>query len=176
MKNALLLQSWYSKITDNWYSWLKLELQKKGYKTNFIDIPEMRNDVPNMAKIIEFIKSFNVVDQDTTIVGHSLGCLLAMRLGEEFSFYKMILVSGWDFDELTEGHALFWKNKINHEKIKNHVKKIYVVHSDTDPYITACTAKDMSKRLGAKFILVNKGGHLTSKDGFIKLPQLIKII
>jgi len=176
MKNIIFLQSWYSEITDNWYSWLKVELDKKGYQTHFIDLPEMRKDVPDMSKMIAQIEAFGFIDKDTTLIGHSLGCLLAMRLAEKYVIDKMILVSGWDFDDLTEGHKTFWLNKIDHTKIKSHVKKTYVIHSDNDPYITKITAEDMSKRFGADFILVPNGGHLNAKSGITKLPQLLNVL
>ena len=176
MKKALFLQSWYSQITDNWYGWLKTELEKKGYQTYFPDLPEIRKDVPDMQQMLGQIEALNCIDSDTTVIAHSLGCLLAMRLAEKHQFQKMILVSGWDFDDLTEGHVLFWKNKIDHAAIKQNVQERYVIHSDTDPYFTADTAQCMSKRLGAECIIIPSGGHLTAKTGFTTLPQLLPLL
>lgn len=176
MKKALFLQSWYSKVTDNWYPWLEKELQKKGYKTFFPDIPEMRKDVPDMNKILNFIESLKVIDKDTVIISHSLGNLLAMRLAEKHKYKQMILVSAWDYDDLCEGHKLFWKNKINHAKIKKNVKDITIIHSDNDPYYTAIAAEDTSKRLNAKYILIKGGGHFGSKEKTKKLPQILDLL
>lgn len=176
LKKALFLQSWYSTLEDNWYPWLKRQLEKKGYETNFTDIPEIRKDTPDMQKILTQIKSMKFVDKNTTVIAHSIGCLLAMRLAEYVPFKRMILVSGWDFDDLTEGHKLFWKNKINHAAIKKNVKEIFVVHSDNDPYITTFSAEEMSKRLGGKFILIKGGGHFQAKDGFTKMPKLLNLL
>jgi len=176
MKKIIFLQSWYSKITDNWYPWLKKELEKKGYTTFFPDIPEMRKNVPAMRKILKYIESLNIIDNNTLIIGHSLGNLLAMRLGEKFQYKQMILVSVWDYDDLCEGHRLFWKTKINHSKIKNHVKNIAVIHSDNDPYYTAIAAEDTSKRLNAKFILIKGGGHFGKKEGTKKMPKILELL
>lgn len=176
MKKALFLQSWYSNVTDNWYPWLKKELEKKGYTTYFPDISEMRKDVPNMAKILKYVKSLKVIDKNTVIVSHSLGNLLAMRLAEEIKYKQMILVSAWDYDDLCDGHKLFWKNKIKHTKIKRNVKNITVIHSDNDPYYTAIAAEDTSKRLNAKYILIKGGGHFGSNEGTKKIPQILKLI
>lgn len=176
MKNAVFLQSWYSQITDNWYGWLKGELEKKGYKAHFIDFPEMRKDAPDMGTVLSQIESLNIINSETTIIGHSLGCLLSMRLAEKYSFKKVILVSGWDFDDLTEGHKSFWKNKLNHGAIKNNVKERFVIHSDNDPYFTQITAQDMAQRLDAEFVLIPGGGHITAKDGFTALPQILPLL
>ena len=42
--------------------------------------------------------------------------------------------------------------------------------------MTAFTVKEMSKRLDGKFILVKGAGHFTKKDGFNKIPELLKYI
>ena len=111
MNKVLFLQSWYSQVSDHWYPWLESELKNKGYQTFFPDIPEMRKDIPDMSKILKFIESLKVIDQDTLIIGHSLGNLLAMRLAEKHCLKGLILVSAWDFDDLTEGHKLFLENQ-----------------------------------------------------------------
>jgi predicted alpha/beta hydrolase family esterase len=176
MNKVLFLQSWYSKVTDNWYPWLKKELDKMGHETYFPDIPEMRKDVPNMSRILKFIESLKVIDENTIIIGHSLGNLLAMRLAEKFRYKQMILVSVCDYDDLCEGHRLFWKTKINHSKIKKNVKNITVIHSDNDPYFTAIAAEDTSKRLNAKYILIKGGGHFGSKEKTKKMPEILKLL
>lgn len=176
MKNVVFLQSWYSTITDNWYGWLKEELDKKGYQTHFIDLPEMRKDVPDMNVMLCSIESLRCINEDTVLIGHSLGCLLALHLAETHSVDKIILIAGWDYDDLEEGHVLFWKERINHEQIKEHTKQRVVIHSDNDPYVTQITAQSMAKRLGAEFILIPGGGHLTEKTGFTTLPQIMKFI
>jgi predicted alpha/beta hydrolase family esterase len=173
---VLFLQSWYSKVTDNWYPWLKGELDKKGYETYFPDIPELRKAVPDMAKILKFIESLKAIDKDTIIIGHSIGNLLAMRLAEKHKLKQMILVSAWDYDDLCEGHVKFWKTKINHAKIKKNVKDITVVHSNNDPYFTQSSAEGTTKRLGAKFVLIKGGGHFGSKEKTKKLPQILKLL
>lgn len=176
MKKVLFLQSWYSKVIDNWYPWLKKELEGKGYTTFFPDIQEMRKDVPDMSKILKYVKSLKIIDKDIVIVGHSLGNLLAMRLAEKIKYKQMILVSAWDYDDLCEGHKLFWKTKINHSKIKENVKNITVIHSDNDPYYTAIAAEDTSKRLNAKFILIKGGGHFGTDEGTKKMPEVLKLL
>ena len=124
-----------------------------------------------MAKIINQIESMKILDKNTIVIGHSLGSLLAMRLAERHKLKELILVSGWDFDELTEGHKLFWKSKMDHSAIKANVSKIFVVHSDNDPYITAVQAEDMCKRLNGEFLLIIKLGHFTKIK---KLSQLLR--
>ena len=85
----------------------------------------------------------------------------------------MFLVAGWDFNDLSAEHRLFWESPINHSKIKQHVKTIYCISSDNDPYTTAFTAEEMSKRLDGTFILVPGAGHFTEKDGVTTIPSVL---
>ncbi|EKE06021.1 MAG: hypothetical protein ACD_19C00117G0002 [uncultured bacterium] len=177
MKKALILIGWYSKSGDNWYPWLQEEFEKKGYQVSIPNLPTMNTKLPDMQKQIDFITNNCKIDQDTVIVGHSLGAVLALRLAEKYKYRKMFLIAGWDFDDLTSEHRLFWSNKMNHTKIKKNVKGIYVVSSDNDPYTTAITAEGMNKRLGGKFILVKGAGHFTKKFGNIsKIPVITNYV
>ena len=110
------------------------------------------------------------------MIGHSLGCILALRLAEKYVYKKMILVAGWDYDDLTEEHKSFWPNKINHAKIRENVKEIYCVTSDNDPYTTLFNVEAMNKRLGGKLIVIKHRGHFGSNEKCKQIPQLLSLI
>ncbi|KKU87741.1 MAG: Alpha/beta hydrolase [Candidatus Gottesmanbacteria bacterium GW2011_GWA2_47_9] len=172
-KNALILHAWYNKPEDNWYPWLAKELTAKGYHTVLPNIPSFFTDAPSLPDAMRQIESLDVLRPSTIIIGHSLSCLLAMRLAEKHQYAKMMLVAGWDFDDLTKEHASFWQNKINHGAIKKNVKDIYCISSDNDPYMAAFQVEEMSKRLGGKFVLIKGAGHFLAKDGITNIPQLL---
>ncbi len=177
MKKALILVGWFNNPEDEWYPWLKDELEKKKYEVYLPDLPTQNTKFPSLIKQITFVEKLLDIDKDTVIIGHSLGAVLALRLAEKHEYQKMFLVAGWDFDDLTAEHELFWPNKINHKKIKKNVKDIYCLSSDNDPYTTAFTAEEMSKRLGGKFILIKGAGHFSEKYGGItKIPQLLSYL
>ncbi|OGK24743.1 hypothetical protein A3F58_04400 [Candidatus Roizmanbacteria bacterium RIFCSPHIGHO2_12_FULL_37_9b] len=175
-KKALILHAWYNKHEDHWYPWLNKELQNKGFETYLPEIPTFNTNLPSLTASLKFTDNLKIIDNKTIVIGHSLGCLLAMRLAEKYPYQKMFLVAGWDFDDLTYEHRLFWKTKINHKKIKKNVKEIYCISSDNDPYTTAFTVEEMNKRLGGKFILIKGAGHFTEKDGVKKIPDLLQYI
>lgn len=166
-KRILILHAWYENPNSQWYRWLKKELEKKGYIVYLPEIPTFNTDLPDLKKAIKAVEGF--VDGSTVIIGHSLGGVLALRLGEKLKFKKLITIAGWDYDDLYPQHKLFWENKINHYLLKEHVEERIVIHSDNDPYLTALQAENMSKRMEGKFILVNNAGHFTKKDGIKEL-------
>ena len=174
MKHALILHAWYNNPNAHWYPWLKKELEKKGYAVDVPELPTMNTALPDLAKQFKVAEKY--ISNDMSVIGHSLGSVLAMRLAETYSYKKMILLAGWDFNDLTAEHRLFWKTPMNHAEIKKHVKDIYVISSDNDPYITAITAEDMSKRLGGKFVLVKGAGHFTKDYGVTKIPEILQFL
>lgn len=176
MKKALLLQGWFQKPNENWFPWLGKELEKRGYSVSAPDLPTMQTNSPRLEKVLKAIDKTVKIDRQTTIICHSLGCLIGLRLAEKLSFKKLILVAGWDFNDLTFEHRFFWKTPINHKKIISHVKNIVVIHSDNDPYITAFQAEEMSKRLKGKFVLVRGAGHFGKDDHCTQVPQILKFL
>lgn len=175
-KSALILHAWLDGPDVHWYPWLKKELESRGYTVYLSEIPTMNSNAPDLETQLKFLEDTIPLDKDMIVFGHSLGCLLAMRLAEKHSFSKMFLIAGWDFDDLTPEHQSFWKTKINHAAIKENVKNNFVISSDNDPYVTACIAEEMCHRLGGKFILVKGAGHFTEKFGIIQLSELLQCI
>lgn len=176
MKTVLILHGWYQNSNQHWLPWLKKELRRRGYKVFLPDLPTMQTDLPSLKKQILYVEKLLHIEKETVIFGHSLGAVLGLRLAMKHTLGKLFLVAGWDFDDLTKEHRLFWKSKIDHPKIKKNVKEIYCISSDNDPYFTAFTVEEMSKRLGGKFILIKSAGHFTDKFGITKIPQLLKYI
>ncbi len=176
MKKALVLQGWYQKTDSNWYPWIKAELVRKNYAVYIPDLPTIHTNKPDWSEIKHYLMTNFLLEEVDLIVGHSLGCLMALRLAEEYKFKELILVSGWDFNDLTEEHQLFWESPINHEKIKKNTGNIYCVSSDNDPYFTYDTNESMAKRLNGVPVMVKGAGHFTEKYGVTKIPELLNLI
>ena len=176
MKQALILHAWLNSPDAHWYPWLKKELETLGYTVYLPEIPTMNSEAPDLQTQIDFIEKTIPLSDDFIVFGHSLGCLLAMRLAEKHKFSKMFLVAAWDFDDLTVEHQSYWPNKLNHALIKKNVAKIYVTSSENDPYMTAFSMEEMSKRLGATLITIPGAGHFTDKFGITQIPQLLEYV
>ncbi len=176
MPKALIFTGWYSKPTDNWYGWLKTELEAKGYEVSIPELPTILTDKPDLKQILAYLFSNFEITPDTSLIGHSLGCLVAYRLAEQKQVNTILTVSGWDFNDLTEEHSLFWDNALDHQKIIENSKKIICVSSDSDPYYTAATTIDMAKRFKGESLILNYGGHFGSKDNISQIPELLNYL
>lgn len=175
-KQALILHAWLNGPNKHWYPWLKTELEARGYTVYLPEIPTMNSQTPDLPTQMDFIEKTIPLDKGFIIFGHSLGCLLALRLAEKYKLQKMFLVAGWDFDDLTVEHQSYWKHKINHETIKKNVKDIYCITSENDPFMTAFSVEEMNKRLVGKFVLIKGAGHFTEKFGITKIPEVLQYV
>lgn len=173
MKHALILHAWYNHPNDHWYPWLKTELENKGYNVDIPNLPTTDTDLPDLSKQFRVADKF--IHDDSVVIGHSLGALLGMRLAEKYPLKQLILIAGWDYNDLYPQHRLYWPNPMNHIAIKKNVKNIIVISSDNDPYTTAFEAEEMSKRLNAKFILIKGAGHFTKQFGINEFPALLSL-
>lgn len=175
-KNALILHAWYNTPDKHWYPWLKKELESRGYTVYLPEIPTMNSASPDLATQMAFIKKTVPLDESFVVIGHSLGTLLALRLAEKHSFSGMILISGWDYDDLTVEHASFWPDKLSHSAIGKNVGKILVTSTNNDPYMTDFSMKEMAKRLGAECLFIKDAGHFTKEYGRTEIPELLPFL
>lgn len=176
MKKLLIAHGWFGTPADNWYPYLKEVAKKLGYE---VHIPQLKDkDNPTLDSWTTSIQDEFVIDEETSIVGHSLGAVLALKLLQNSSIKidRLLLVSGWDFWDLTPEHKTFFDVPVDHEKVIVNSTRISVVHSTNDPYITVYQAEEMSKRLKADFHKVENGGHLQATDGFSTFPLLVDLI
>ncbi len=176
MKKALILHGWFGKPSECWYPNIKKHLEDKGY---IVHIPQLSD--PEKPTLHDWtncaLKDFTI-DSDTTIIGHSLGCALALKLVENSNckIDTLITVSGWDYWDLTPEHETFFADKFNYEKIINNSQHRYAFHSTNDPYVTIFVAEEYSKRIKGNFIKIENGGHLGESDKIYEFPELAKIL
>jgi len=176
MKKALILHAWFSNPTSNWYPWLKIELEKRGYEVWVPELPTMPTNKPDMETMLRFILEKNFVDNDTIVIGHSLGSVLAMRLAESVGFKKGILLAPWDFNDLTPAHQSFWQTMMDHKTIKKNVTEWVELISDNDPYFTKITYHDVIGRLNGKAVDLGPRGHFGKDDKVTEVPEILEFI
>ncbi len=177
MKKALILHCWFGSPTGDWYPWLKSELEKKGYEVWVPNLPTMDTKSPEMEQMLKFILDKNFVDDETVLIGHSLGSVLTLRLAERIKFGKGILFAAWDFNDLTPEHQSFWQTMMDHAKIKENVKEWVFPISENDPYVTVAIAKEVAGRVNGKILELGKKGHFLAKDdGVTSVPEILEFV
>lgn len=182
MKNALILHGTEGSSQENWFPWLKDELEKNGYKVWVPDLPGAEH--PNIYKYNEFIfanKDF-IFNDETIIIGHSSGAVAGMGvlqyLPVGIKIKKLIMVAGFlgnlDWDALDDLKDIDW----NWQKIKESAGKIVLVHSDNDPYVPIEHGNKLKDILSAELIILVGQKHfsMSGDPNYNKFPELLEII
>ncbi|MBP9719247.1 MAG: leucine--tRNA ligase [Candidatus Levybacteria bacterium] len=172
---------------ENWFPWLKKELEKKGYTVIAQELPNP--DHPNPKEWNEALtKLAKNVSGELTLVSHSLGTPAALELVETLGrkIEKLVLVApvnpGMDWDTLKKDYSdldwdavrSFTKTKPDFGKIESLVDEIVFYFADDDPYIPAVSVDFYKKALPeAKFIEVKGKGHLNESAGMLDFTSLL---
>ena len=73
MKKAFIIHGAYGNPNENWFPWLKKELESLDYKVISPTFPTPENQsLENWNKVFEEYK--DQLDENTIMIGHSLGC------------------------------------------------------------------------------------------------------
>src|SRR3989344_1495593 len=189
MKNALILHGIGNKSNDNWFPWLRKELEKKDYEVWSPDLPQMEK--PNLESIYNFVKSFSF-SSETVLIGHSSGATLALgilqKLPPKIVIKKTILVAGFTDSNLKpelfkyvskSDYTYHFPKKWDWMKIRKSSKEFIIFDSPSDPYVQTSYGKFLKEKLLGELITVLNAGHFsisTKGKRFKEFPELLKYI
>lgn len=181
MANIIIIHGAYGSPGENWFPWLRKELEKKGHKVFVPAFP-----TPRDQELGEWLKAFEPymkhLNWETVLVGHSLGPAFILNLLERIGkpVRGAVLVAGFtgklgleEFDQL---NRTFAERPFDWGKIKQNCRKFVVINSDDDPYVPLEKGKLLADRLGTELIVVKNGGHLNEKAGYKEFHLVLEKI
>lgn len=179
MQKAFLIHGAGGNPKENWFPYLKTELEKRGFQVVVPAFP-----TPENQTLENWLKAFGKyeasLDEDTILIGHSIGCAFILNLLErsKTKIKSAYLVSGFtsqlnnpQFDPVNK---TFVERKFDWKKIRENCPEFHIFHSDNDPYVPLEKAETLSKNLHSKIILIRRAGHINAKAGYTKFPQLLE--
>ncbi len=190
---VLIVHGFGNTNQDNWYPWLKTELEKLNYEVLSPNMPNSEHPVfKDWLKVLENMTlDFT---EDDIIVGHSLGAFIIQYLAQKLKINKLFLIApATEFilnnkvlsKGIVENFSLeqveilkkFIAHPLDYQKINANVRKIYAYYSDNDPYISLDQKQSLEKVLGADYRVFNNKGHFNVNSkfnfNFVKLPEII---
>ena len=180
MTNALIFHGTAGHPEENWFPWLKQQLEAIGCKTLVPQFPTPDNQtLENWLEVLE--KYEKEITPDTILIGHSLGGAFLLRVlerrekGIKAAFFVaspvgVLPIKNYDGDKLFIGNPFDWA------KIKRNCRNFFVFHSDNDPYVSLGNGKELASKLGTKLIFVPNAGHFNKASGFAKFELLLEKI
>lgn len=175
----------YGNPQENWFPWLKQELEKLGHNV-FVPkfpTPEGQNLETWMSEF-EDTGYFSKIDGESVFIGHSLGPAFILSVLERLNMQKPIkacfFVAGFlgllNNPEVDGINETFVEKVFNWSKIKKSCKNFFMYASEDDPYVPIEKARELKEKLGAELKIVRNAGHFNEKAGYKKFKLLLEDI
>jgi predicted alpha/beta hydrolase family esterase len=131
----------------NWYGWFDQEMKKRGHESICTNWPDPY--ICHQSQWIPHCLNELKLDENTVIVGHSTGALLAMRLIEKYKVAGIILVSAahTDLGDAGERASGYFDEDWDWEAMKPNAQFIHQFHSDDDHLIPVTEARFVASKL-----------------------------
>lgn len=176
-KRLIIVHGWEGNPEEGWFPWLKTEMENRGWEVLVPTMPnaaqpEQSRWVPHLAAIV------GSVDENTFMVGYSLGCITILRFLERLppgqKIGGAIFVAGFDNPLKYKELGNFFHEQINWGEIKKRCGKFVSIHSEDDPHVPIENNFIFKEHLAAKSIIVNGFKHFSGDDGITSLPPLLQ--
>lgn len=164
---------------ENWFPWLKTELESLGHEVWVPDLPQTHT--PNASIWTQYLIDSGYDFSDTVLIGHSSGAVqvtaLLQVLNKETVVHTGLLVGvfrgdlGWDALKAMD-------IPFDYPLIKQKAGQFIVVHSDDDPHCPLEGAQYIADQLDAEFILMSGMNHFSKgiDPRFERFPELLELI
>lgn len=178
MPKAFLFHGTGGHSKENWFPWMKTQLEERGYETVIPDFPD--SDSPLPEKWYPVIDDLvDQVESDSIVIGHSLGGLIAFRFLERINTKINLAVAvsptlGIMPIKYIEGDHPFLEGGFNWEKIRSGANHFIVFHSDDDPFVCMANGEKAAEELGTELSFIPNSGHFNEKAGYLEFPQLLE--
>ena len=184
---AIIIHGWAGYPEEGWFPWLRQELENSGW---LVQVPTMPNsEEPKIdtwvSKLAEIVGN---PDEQTYLIGHSMGCQAILRYLSELSGKKVggiVLVAGFlklrplETEEEEDILRPWIETPIDFSKVREAANNIALVFSDNDPWVPMEeNIKLFKQNLGqeTKIVKEHKRGHLSGNDGVVELPAVLEVI
>jgi uncharacterized protein len=171
----LLIHGFKSNSKMNFFPWLREELIKLGHDVIVPNLPNANEPDPEewVKTLLEAVKT---VDDETVVVGHSLGAATALRFLEAVEVRStcrgaVLIAAPWMIrDEKLRG---FFMSELDFDVLMWKASKFTIIHSHDDPVIPFDHAEKYAKVLHANLIERNDGEEHFQGERY---PTILKAI
>jgi predicted alpha/beta hydrolase family esterase len=181
MKNAVILHGTLGSPDGNWFQWLKSELESKGVRVWLPTLPHAEQ--PSLKGWSDYVHEncpFEL-DEDTLIVGHSSGAILALIVAQQNAqpIGAVVAVSVFHDNSLQwEPNSKLFDVEFDWPKIQQNTQKLLFVHSDDDPYVPLDQAQYVADNCQADLAIITGQGHfnLEKSPEYKQFPKLLELL
>lgn len=187
-KRVVIIHGWDGHPEKGWFPWLKQELESLNYHVSVPAMPDaatprIENWIPAISQTV------GNPDEQTLLIGHSMGCQAIARYLETLpaglKIGGAIFVAGFfhsltnpDGSEESDQTVKHWLERtIDLQKVRSHVPRSIAIFSDNDPLVPLINQQDFQEQLNSEIIIKNNSGHFSGDmDGMRELPVALEKI
>jgi len=178
MKNAIIVHGTGGNPDENWFQWLKWELETLWISTI---VPDFWDD--EFPDIEKWKKIFSEYEKDITwetlLIGHSLWGAFLLKFLQSFQHKVYLLATVWSPVwvkpiRFYEGDNTFLNGfDFDWDQIKNKMQHKIVFHSDDDPYVSLWNGKELAQNIDTELIFIPSAGHFNTDSWYTQFPRLL---
>ncbi len=163
---VILIHGYKSSSQGNFFPWLSLKLRDLGHDVVCVDLPGGESPDPDVW-IETLLGQVKYIDNETIILGHSLGATTALRFLEAAEVRStpkgcILVAPPWMIkNEIFSG---FFLSELDFDVLMWKASRFVVMHSKDDKVIPADHAKKYARVLHAKLVETEGDGHFQGAE------------
>lgn len=161
----------------HWFPYAKRKFTEAGIKVVAKDFPDpVKCDFNEWYK---FLKDECTPDEDSILIGHSMGACLALRWAQENTCGGIIMVGGFYTDQGDEEikRSGFVDVDWDWNAVKENTGFIVTYASDDDPYTPQSEFDQLDTLTGAEAYCFKGVGHFGTEDDPVdSFPHLVSVV
>jgi predicted alpha/beta hydrolase family esterase len=180
-KTAIILHGTLGSPGGNWFAWLRTQLEEQGVQVWLPQLPHAEQ--PSLREWADFVQKNCPfpIDDDTLIVGHSSGAILALILAQqnEGSIGAVVAVSVFHDNSLQwDPNSRLFDVNFEWSLIVRNARRLLFVHSDDDPYVPLGQAEAVARSCGQELVIIPGEGHfnLEKSEKYREFPVLLELL
>lgn len=161
----------------HWFPWLSGQARGRGAAVEVVSLPDplspRRRDWEAATA-----SALGRPDERTWLVGHSLGCITALRVLDgaagPWRLGGLLLVAG--FSGLLPnlpGLDGYLAEQAPTDRVRDRIDRRVVFSSDDDPVVPVTATADLAIDLDARLVVLSGRGHFTQETGVRELPEAL---
>ena len=181
--NYFIIHGSFSSPYSNWFSWLAdfiASEEKQVYVPDF-PIGVGYQNYENWSKLLKFYLDLGLINENTTIIGHSIAPIFISKflVENKIKVKKLIFVCGFnnylgineEYDAVNK--SMYFDNLIN---VRESANDIICFYSDNDPYVSYEKEKEFADTIATEQIVLNGAGHINVESGFDTFEEIISYL
>lgn len=174
----VLIHGYKASSKSNFFPWLRDELLKRGHEVVAPDLPNSEEPDPDeWTKTL--LDEVGVVDDETIVIGHSLGAATALRFLEAVearSTVKGCILISPPWMIRHETFRGFFMSELDFDVLMWKASMFTIIHSKDDDVIPFDHAEKYAKVLHARLVPQEGAGHFDGEQYPVILDEVQKII